>query len=85
MPFEIVWTDRAKKDLHSLEKEISARVIKKIQELSEQEKPFLEKLAGLDYYKARVSEHRTIFKMFPAARKLFVMRVRHRRNAYKNL
>lgn len=85
MPFEVIWTERSKKDLKLVDKGIAARIIERAETLALQEIGFLEKIRGTKYYKFRVGNYRVLVEKFPATKRLFIARVGHRRNIYKNI
>ena len=85
MPFEIIWTNRSKKDLKLIDKKATARIIEKIEMLEGKETVFLEKLKGTHYYKYRIGNYRILIEKFPATKKLFIMRARHRKKVYKGI
>lgn len=85
MPFEIIWTKRAKKDLKLIDKPIARRILEKIEGLGRQEEIFLGKVKGKDFYKFRVGRYRAFIDKFPATHRLVIIHVRHRRSAYKNI
>lgn len=85
MPFELIWTERSKKDLKLIDKGIAARIIERAEMLALQETVFLEKVGGTKYYKFRVGNYRILVEKFPATKRLFIARVGHRRNIYKNI
>ena len=85
MPFEIILTEKAKKCLKELDKPIAARIADKLDELSQKEIVFLEKIEGRDFYKLRIGNYRVLIQKFPATKKLLVLKIGHRRNIYKNI
>ena len=85
MPFEVIWTKRSKKDLKLIDRTIAARIVEKVEALGNNEIVFLEKAKGTPYYKYRVGKYRVLIKKFPATKKLFIMRARHRKKIYKNI
>ena len=85
MSFEIIWSNRAKKDLKNLDKKIARRIVNKIETLREKENVFLEKVKDKDFYKYRVGQYRVFIDKFPVTKKLGVLHIRHRKNAYKNI
>jgi len=85
MPFEVIWTNRSKKDLKLIDKETVLRIINKISVLENQDTVFLERVKGTKLYKFRVGSYRVLIEKFPATKKLFVLKVRHRRRFYKNI
>ncbi len=85
MPFEVIWTARAKKDLKLVDKPIAGRILRKVDSLGELDVVFLEKVVGKDFYKFRIGSYRVLIDKFSATGKLLILRVKHRRNAYKNI
>ena len=85
MSFEIIWANRAKKDLKLLDKAIARRILSKVEELGRKESVFLEKVKGWDFYRCRIGSYRVFIDKFSAIRRLFVLHVRHRKSAYKRI
>jgi len=85
MPFKIIWSNRAKKDLAKLEKHVAERIIKKIMNLSQKEQILLEKVKGKDFFKYRVGDYRVFVDRYPLRKKLVVLTIMHRKKAYKNI
>lgn len=84
MPLAIVWSNRSRKDLKSLEKQVAKRIFEKIISFNAQDLLFLEKVAGQVFFKYRVGSYRIFFEKAPDGT-LIVLTVLHRKNAYKNL
>lgn len=85
MPFEIIWSNRSKKDLRLIDKAIAKRIIDKVERLGSQELVFLEKAKGTPYYKFRAGKYRVLIEKFPATKRLFILKIGHRRKFYKNV
>ncbi|MBI5553174.1 MAG: type II toxin-antitoxin system RelE/ParE family toxin [Candidatus Diapherotrites archaeon] len=85
MTFQLIWTNRARKDLKKLEKPVAERIIREAELLSAQETVFLEKLTGSEYYKLRVGDCRIIIIKFSATQKLAILKVGHRKNIYDRI
>ena len=85
MTFQIIWTERAKKDLRKLESRTAERIINKTNELSASENPFLEKIKDQPYYKFRIGNYRIILERILSRRILIVLRVGNRKNIYKKI
>ncbi len=85
MPFQVIWTKKSKKDLKLFEKSVCERIIDKIELLGKEDFVFLEKIKNCPDYKFRVGKYRAIIKKFPATKKLFVLRVMHRKNVYNRI
>lgn len=82
MPFEVIWTARSRKDLKALDLQVAKKIFEKVDSLNGKETVFLEKLKGKDFYKFRIGAYRVLIDKFPAKKKLFVLRIGHRRNIY---
>lgn len=85
MAWNIIWTERSKKDLQKLEKDVSRRIFFKVLEANEKELLFLEAVKGEEFYKYRVGKYRLFISKLESQHTLSVITVRHRRDAYKNL
>ncbi|MDD5148535.1 MAG: type II toxin-antitoxin system RelE/ParE family toxin [Candidatus ainarchaeum sp.] len=85
MGFEIIWTNRSKKDLKLIDKQIALRIIDKVEELRGRDIVFLEKVTGKDFYKLRIGQYRALIDKHPATKKLFILKVGHRKKIYKNI
>lgn len=87
MPFEIIWTKKAKKDLKLIDTHIARRIVDRVDDIGQQKEEmiFLEKVKEKDFFKFRVGSYRVFIDKFFATKKLVILHVRHRKNAYKNL
>jgi mRNA interferase RelE/StbE len=92
MDYKIVYTKLSQKDLEKLDPSIVRRILKKVDEFSKQTDPleFAKKLTGfvIDTYRFRVGDYRVVFRLDPQNQQLVilvVLRVRHRKEVYKNL
>lgn len=92
MDYKIVYTKLSQKDLDKLDPSIVRRILKKVDEFSKRAAPleFAKKLTGfvIDTYRFRVGDYRVVFRLDPQNQQLVilvVLRVRHRKEVYKNL
>ncbi len=85
MPFDWIFTARAKKDLKRLDPPTARRILDKVQAWSAVENPPLEKLEKYDLYKLRVGDYRLVLQKLPANRQLFILFIDHRKHVYKRL
>ena len=92
MDYKVVYTKLSQKDLDRLDPSIVRRILKKVDELSKRADPleFAKKLTGfvIDTYRFRVGDYRVVFRLDPQNQQLVilvVLRVRHRKEVYKNL
>ncbi|MFA4907956.1 MAG: type II toxin-antitoxin system RelE/ParE family toxin [archaeon] len=84
MPFDLVWTDQARKNLGKLEQGTAKRIFGKVNWANENNLLFLEKVASLPLMKYRVGAYRVFFEKGPE-NSLFAMTVRHRSKAYERV
>ena len=92
MDYRVVYTKLSQKDLDRLDPSIVRRILKKVNEFSKRKDPleFAKKLTGfvMDTYRFRVGDYRVVFRLDSQSQQLVilvVLRVRHRKEAYKNL
>jgi len=92
MDYKVVYTKLSQKDLDKLNPSLVRRILKKVDEFSRRRDPleFAKKLTGfaLDTYRFRVGDYRVVFRLDPQTQQLIilvVLRVRHRKEVYRNL
>jgi mRNA interferase RelE/StbE len=92
MDYKVVYTKPSQKDLDKLDPSTICRILKKVDEFSKRTDPleFAKKLTEfvLDTYRFRVGDYRVVFRLDPQSQQLVilvVLRVRHRKEVYKNL
>ena len=81
MSFKIIWDEKAHDSLNKLEPIISRRILKKVDELSEN--PFskdIKKLKGCDDFRLRVGDYRIILSIEQDT--IQILKVGHRKNIY---
>jgi len=81
MPFKIVWDEKVYDSLNKFEPSISRRILKKVDELSEN--PFskdIKRLKGCDDFRLRVGDFRVIFSI--EQNTIQILKVGHRKNIY---
>ena len=87
MPYRIVTTQRAAKDLVSLPKAVVRRTDAKILSLAHTPRPAeAVKLKGADaLYRVRVGDYRIVYEVQDAVVVIVIVRVGHRREVYRGL
>ncbi|MBI4117051.1 type II toxin-antitoxin system RelE/ParE family toxin [Candidatus Pacearchaeota archaeon] len=83
MMFAIEWKEGALEQLDKLQPQISDRIYKKVDELSEN--PFskdIKKLKGESAFRLRVGDYRIILDIDIKNKMIFILRLGHRRNIY---
>ncbi|MEK6935351.1 MAG: type II toxin-antitoxin system RelE/ParE family toxin [Nanoarchaeota archaeon] len=81
MVYQVSYEKEALKELGALESSISKRIIKKIDEMSENPSSCdIKKLKGNDYFRLRIGDYRVIFIFENMLIK--ILKVGHRKNIY---
>ena len=81
MSFKIIWDEKSYNSLNKLEPSISRRILKKVDELSEN--PFskdIKKLKRSDDFRLRIGDYRVIFSIEQNI--VQILKVGHRKNIY---
>jgi len=86
--FSVEFTDQAADDLGEITKTVAQRILDKIRWLSANcgslaPAALAGDLAGI--YKLRVGDYRVLYTLKNDARSMYILRIRHRRDVYKNL
>ena len=82
MIFEINWDPKAIKFLDKLPKDYALRIADKIKNIRENPERYLETLVGYNFYKVRIGDYRLFINLDNNAKIIYVMSIRHRREAY---
>ncbi len=83
--WRLVFTKRAEKDFFRLEKEVSKRIIAKLEKTTKGPKQHFSLVKGTGYCKLRIGDFRVLVVLQHTKKLIDVRRVGHRRNIYKNL
>jgi len=86
--FSVEFTDQAADDLGEITKTVAQRILDKIRWFSANCGSLTPAaLAGdlADIYKLRVGDYRVLYTLENDARSIRILRIRHRRDVYKNL
>ncbi len=82
MKYSLQFKPRAVKDIESLSSKLQSRIIKKIEEMSENLKGDVKHLTNITpEYRLRVGDYRVLFEIEKEA--LIIYRVRHRKEVYR--
>ncbi|MBI5803125.1 type II toxin-antitoxin system RelE/ParE family toxin [Candidatus Pacearchaeota archaeon] len=82
MSYRIVWDKKPKEFLEKLQRAISSRIYKKVNELTENPFRFLEHYEG-EGYKLRVGDYRVLIDVDTSNKILNILKIGHRKNIYK--
>ena len=83
--YKIIFDEEAIKFLDKLQKTISKRIFKKIQETKEDPHRYFEKLTNRKEYKLRVGDYRVIADINDSEITIYVILIGHRKNIYKKI
>lgn len=84
MSYSIIWDKKAKKFLKKLEPKESKRIIKKVNEITDNPKRHLNTLVKINLYKLRIGDYRALIDLNENKKLIEVVLVKHRKNIYKN-
>ena len=87
MDYKVFIEGRAEKDLSKVPKKITRRVVRIIIKFKKNPRPAgVRKISGsANYYRVRVGDWRIVYEINDKSRQVYVFRIRHRKEAYKNL
>lgn len=83
--YSIVFSELALKQLKKLERAWQKRIVATIERIRIRPEDYVKKLAGVQYYRLRVGDYRVILDIKINKKELFIMKIGHRRDIYKNL
>ena len=81
--YEIIFSQKAKKQLFKLEKVIQERIISALERIRIRPEAYVTKLVGDPGYKLRVGDYRVIMDIDKDNLLILVIKVGHRRNIYE--
>lgn len=82
MPFEIIWSDSAIRQLKRLDRSIARRIFDKVGELAENPHRVVQKLVNSPYYRLRVGDYRVSLDIQGEVLRILVLKVGHRASIY---
>ena len=82
MTYEIIFSERAYKQLKKQEREVQIRIITALERIRIRPSVHLIKLVGDPAYRLRVGEHRVILDIDNKDLRILVLKIGHRRTIY---
>jgi mRNA interferase RelE/StbE len=82
MTYEIVFSDKALRQLKKLEKNVQERIIAVLERIRVRPETYVTKLVGDPGYKLRVGDYRVIMDIDNKIIKILILKVGHRKNIY---
>jgi len=80
--YDIIFSDKAKRQLDKLERPIQERIIKALERIRIRPESYITKLVGDPGYKFRVGDYRLILDVDKGILQILVIKVGHRKNVY---
>ena len=80
--YEIIFSDKAKKQLEKLDRNTQERVVKALERIRIRPESYVTKLVGDPGYKVRIGDYRVILDIDKGLLKILIIKVGHRRNIY---
>ncbi len=84
MTYEIIFSDKALKQLKKLDRNTQERIISSLERIRIRPENYVSKLVGDPGYKIRVGDYRIILDLDQTILKILVIKVGHRKNIYDN-
>ncbi|MCI4363126.1 MAG: type II toxin-antitoxin system RelE/ParE family toxin [Thermoplasmata archaeon] len=82
MPFEIIWSDSAARQLQKLDRQVGRRIFDKVGELSHEPFRNVRRLTGAPYFRLRVGDYRVILRIREEELEVLVLKVGPRESVY---
>jgi mRNA interferase RelE/StbE len=82
MPFRILWSESASRQLAKLDRTIGKRIFERVERLRENPLRQLRRLVGLPYFRLRVGDYRVIVEVQEGELMVLVLKVGHRESIY---
>lgn len=82
---EVIWTEKARKQLKNLDNALAKRILKKTRKLEKNESAYLDirKIKGKqNYFRIRIGDYRVILKTNKGKNELEIIKVGHRKSIY---
>ena len=82
MTYEVIFSDKALRQLKKLEKQIQERIIAVLERIRVRPETYVTKLVGDPGYKLRVGDYRVILDIDNKILRILILKVGHRKNIY---
>ena len=84
MTYDIIFSDKASKQLQKIEKEVQERIIKALERIRIRPQIHITKLVGDPGYRLRVGDYRIILDIDQEKLLILVLKIGHRKGIYKS-
>ena len=83
MTYDVVFSDKALKQLKKLERDVQERIIAVLERIRIRPEDHVQKLVGDKAYKVRVGDYRILMDIDNKELRILVLKVAHRKNVYR--
>ena len=83
MPFQIIWSDAAARQLRKLDRTVARRIFEKVGDLAVDPHRHVQKLVNSPYYRLRVGDYRVILDIQENVLRILVLKVGHRESIHE--
>jgi len=83
MPWSILWTDQAVRDMSRIDPPVAKRILRKLEKPAVNPMPFFSRLVAADEYRLRIGDCRLLAALDGASKTILVERVDHRSRIYE--
>ncbi len=84
MTYEIIFSDKALKQLKKLDRDVQVRIIAVLERIRIRPELYVNKLVGDRAYKLRVGDYRIVMDIDRNKLKILVLKVGHRKKIYRS-
>lgn len=82
MPFEIVWSNSATRQLRKLDRGVARRIFDKVGDLADDPFRWVRRMSGVAAYRLRVGDYRVLLDIREGELRILVVEVGHRETVY---
>lgn len=82
MPWSILWTDQALRDMTRIDPPIARRIARKLEQVAGNPMRYFSRLVAADEYKVRIGDYRLLAALDGESQTILVERVDHRSRIY---
>ncbi len=82
MPFEVIWSDSATRQLRKLDRAVARRIFDKVGERGADPFRWVRRMSGVAAYRMRVGDYRVLLDTHEGELRILVVEVGHRESVY---
>ena len=83
MIWSVVWSDKSKKQLSKIDKQIASRIIDAVEDIKKDPFAAVSRLSGSKFFRLRVGDYRVILDLQQGKLIIFVIQTDNRKRVYK--